>query len=358
MNPRPAARTAALLALFVLEFPAAAERRRAALPETVLEPTFWSAPSCATVTGLPSIRFTADLGDTASSNDRSPSLNTRPHDLVATDIPNVLYAAFEDAIYESRDAGCSWAKRIIVPGLGFSSVGMVTSHGGRTFAWNNTDSMLVRIRPEGDDVVELPERVAAIGVDRSDASRMIAISMLGMAYASADGGDTWTARAKATNGVVIAAAFSPRDLDRIVVSTSAGQVAQSRDGGNTWSVTSSPNRANVWSVAFSPVDSNVIWLQGLGAARNETIYRSIDGGATFAPVLSASPQIPFNRRRLSPHPSDRDLVAFGSWNNLIVLNGASGSTRIGAMRFAWDVPIWSPAGGVLYLLGADIVALP
>ena len=335
-----------------------AQRRRAVLPEIVAEPTAWTAPACSTVTGLPSLRFTLDLGDTASANDRSPSINARPHDLVVTDVANLLYTAFEDAIYESRDSGCSWTKRLIVPGLGYSSVAMVTSRGGRAFAWNNTDPTLVRIRPEGDDTVALPERVAAVGVDAGDPTRLIAIAMLGTTYESLDGADSWTARGRASNGIVLGAAFHRGDLNRIVVSLSGGQLAQSRDGGATWSLTTTPDRANVWSVAFSPVDARVIWLQGLRVGGTETIYRSTDGGETFASVLAASPQIPFNRERLAAHPNDRDLVAFGSWNNLIVLNGATGATRIGRMRFAWDLVVWSPGGDVVYLLGSDIVALP
>jgi photosystem II stability/assembly factor-like uncharacterized protein len=358
MDPRPRARRIAALLALIVALPLAAERRRAAVPEIPAVSTQWTAPQCATVTGLPSLRFTLDMGDSVAANDRSPSLNTRPHDLIVTDVPNVLYAALEDAIYESRDAGCSWAKRLAVPGLGYSSVGMTTSRGGRVFVWNNTDPFMARIRPEGDDVVVLPDRVAAIAANPVDPDHLVAVGALASIYESTDGGETWTSGVRATNGVVGAVAFNPRDFNHILISVSSRQIAESRDGGKTWAVRATPDGANVWSVAFSPADSRVVWMQGLRPGGSETIYRSTDGGATFSVVLTASAEIPFNRRRLAPHPEDRDLVAFGSWNNLIVLNGQTRATRIGAFRFAWDLAVWSRYPGTLYLLGPDIVALP
>ena len=358
MDPRPRVRRLAALLALIIALPVAAERRRIAVAETPAVATEWTAPQCAVVTGLPSVRFTRDSGDSVAGNDRAPSLNTRPHDLIVTDVPNVLYAALEDAIYESRDAGCSWAKRLAVPGLGYSTVRMTTSRGGRVFVWNNTDPFMARIRPEGDDVVALPDRVAAIGADPVDPDHLVAVSALASIYESTDGGETWESGVRATNDLVADVAFDPSDFNHILISASSRQLAESRDGGKTWTTRATPDGANVWGIAFSPADARVVWMQGLRPGSSETIYRSVDGGATFSAVLAASAEIPFNRKRLAPHPQDRDLVAFGSWNNLIILNAQTRATRTGAVRFSWDLAVWSRYPGVLYLVGPDIVALP
>src|SRR5687768_8023150 len=100
MNPRPRARmVGAFLFLLIITSPSFAERRRVAVPEMPAVITEWTIPQCQTVTGLPSVRFSLDYGDTAAANERAGTVNVRPHDLVVTDVANLLYAAFEDAIY-------------------------------------------------------------------------------------------------------------------------------------------------------------------------------------------------------------------------------------------------------------------
>ena len=108
-------------------------------------------------------------------------------------------------------------------------------------------------------------------------------------WRSMDGGDTWT---KLGGGLPtgltgkIGITVSPANPDRlwaIIEAEPAGGVYRSDDGGTTWTRTNSENklRQRAWyytHVRADPQEEHVVY------ALNTSLYRSIDGGATFTEI--------------------------------------------------------------------------
>lgn len=111
----------------------------------------------------------------------------------------------------------------------------------------------------------------------------------GGVYKSVDGGDTWNKLGGGLPaGLVgkVGVSVSPANGDRvwaIIEAEPAGGVYRSDDAGKTWTRTNSENklRQRAWyytRIEADPVDENTVY------ALNTSIYRSIDGGKSFAPI--------------------------------------------------------------------------
>lgn len=129
-------------------------------------------------------------------------------------------------------------------------------------------------------------------------------------FKSVDGGDHWTeirGNGFAANPGRIGLAVAPSDPKRVyaIVDAKEGGLYRSDDAGATWRKTSGD--ARIWSrgwyfgeIAVEPHDPDVVY------SCNVNLYRSGDGGATFAPVKGApggddyhalwiDPQVPSRR---------------------------------------------------------------
>jgi hypothetical protein len=318
------------------------ERQRSVRPG----PAQWRAPQCASVSGLPGVYFSFDEGRTVSSNDFPDPINYMVL-LAATDVPNRLIAILDGGLYESQDGGCRWFLRAPIAR---EFTGIVAAPGGGAYAWSYVQNVLLRIAASLNDI-SLPEPVIGVGVDPADAQHLIVVSKRRV-YESTDGGSRWNDNGPAPSGLLNAVAFDPHDVRHIAVGYTHGG-AITVDGGLTWQLSDTAG-ANVFTLAFAPSDRNVVWMEGLVPYGAETVYRSIDGGLTYAVVLSASPAIGFNRAGVFPHPTDPDIVAIGAWEGLAIVEARSRSARIGSRRL-WDSVTWSPVLGVIYLTTRSII---
>lgn len=305
----------------------------------------WRSPDCTVVRGLPSMHFLD--GDRIGTNDFV--YNTYASDIVVSATPNVLYAAFDDAIYVSRDSGCTWA--IAVPALGLDpnqAHHLAYSSGEHLFAYDR--NTLVSMTEGSPEAVHFPTDIAKLRVDPADAADMLAIGVDGTVVESGDGGRTWTVLGDATRQLVEDVSFDPSDFDHVIISSSHYGVAATYDRGRTWQRILSP--VSFFPVVrFSPADPRIVWCADEGV-----ILRSTDGGRTFSTILTGTGSIPLGSP--IPHPSDPDKVVF-----------ISGSVSAGAGLAFFDaraaflhrtaIPTlgpaavaWSPAG-TLYFSGAD-----
>lgn len=103
-------------------------------------------------------------------------------------------------------------------------------------------------------------------------------------YWSDDGGQTFNSSAR-----LDAFAFDPHDgLGLHMLGVSGGQVRESRDGGKTWMIKSttpgyvSQAQGVPTAVVWSQTNAQTVFLAGPYAS----IWRSIDGGGTWAQILS------------------------------------------------------------------------
>lgn len=128
------------------------------------------------------------------------------------------------------------------------------------------------------------ERAMRVGGDRGAVGAAGAISRL------APG--TWTA-AGPTNvgGRITAIAVDPHDPDHVWLGAAAGGVFESHDAGNTWTpVFDDQPVLTVGAIAAHPTDSNIVYV-GTGEANGSSysydgngVYKTVDGGATWQHV--------------------------------------------------------------------------
>ncbi len=109
------------------------------------------------------------------------------------------------------------------------------------------------------------------------------------------------------------------DWTHVVVGSAAGGVWKSDNGGTTWTtIFDDYGAASIGAVKINQQDPNLIWVgTGEGAQRNTSawgdgLYKSTDGGATFA---KAGLGDTYNIARIQLHPTDKNtlyVAALGS----------------------------------------------
>lgn len=149
-----------------------------------------------------------------------------------------------------------------------------------------------------------PNTRAPLVVDRANTDRLFAFDNTGRLYRSINGGDDWTVTATQIeiNSYIGGAADLPDSLGNFLLATFP---VETPDTGRRYLLTVSNNGDTVTPVASAlpglgfysvEVDASnpLVILAGVDnqsaqaiAAPNVSIYRSIDGGATFSPTISA-----------------------------------------------------------------------
>lgn len=209
---------------------------------------------------------------------------------------DTVYAGVRGYLFESTDAGADWAATTppdlvlpddfppdyLIPTFSPSFEDDETVYAG-------TDSGMVFRWTAG----ETPEQVADIGheilaleapADGADDSRLVAATEDGV-YLSSDRGDSWTKAQGAPKGIESLAVSSGFATDGTAFIGTKNGLFESRDEGATWSIVRGlpfGDRAYIEAVVTSPdfaTDGTaLVSVRGLG------LFRSIDGGATYAPV--------------------------------------------------------------------------
>lgn len=230
-------------------------------------------------TGAPGVYVTYDGGDTWQS------ILAETHSMDAVEIStsnlDIWYAATENIIFRSDDAGQSWQR-----------FDMVT-----------------------------PDRKAGmpidLQVDPRDPYRIFVNNYNGGNMMSTDGGATWTDASKGYTGLrVHTVAVVPGTGGGIVLANEF----RSQDGGLTWIGTGVPARSFAF---FTPKSGSMTRI--MAAALYGPVYFSDDGGQTWSdPIQVADTQGRPLNPVLAVSPSDPDLmyIAHSHWNCL--LGGGAG----------------------------------
>ena len=216
------------------------------------------------------------------------AIDIDPHD------PNHVIASACSGIYESKNAGDSWRKvqgipsqsrrtRAImqhpsVPDMVFAGTteGFWRSDkGGDADSWMVTTSRQLEI----NSIAVHPSRPDMVYIGTNNYGVMV----------SNDGGKTFTPTNGGFSGRFAYAILSDRDTpNRIYASTintatGGGFLFVSNDNGETWrpSMRSMPSRLITYAIVQDTRDANLLYL-----GTNLGVYRSLDRGATWAPVWS------------------------------------------------------------------------
>ncbi len=123
-------------------------------------------------------------------------------------------------------------------------------------------------------------------------------------------------------------AISPADTNTIYAGTGEEDsrnsispgcgIFKSTDGGHTWKYSGLRDTRHISRIIVDPRNSNVVWVAALGAAwtnsKERGLYRSIDGGQTWALAKFVSDKAGFID--LAMDPSNPDVMFAASWERL------------------------------------------
>ncbi|MCO6493289.1 MAG: hypothetical protein J5I98_33015 [Phaeodactylibacter sp.] len=179
-------------------------------------------------------------------------------------------------------------------------------------------------------------------------------------HRSTDRGNTWNATS--TNQVdpnlgnpILAIAVSPLDNDILFVATSpllgpGAGVFRSTDSGQSWqAVAGLPDRVAM-DIVFHPDDDDIAFVAFSGFGTNH-IYKTEDGGDSWAPSDAGLPDVPANAIAIDPdQPSDmyagNDLGVYASFDG--GQNWEPYSTEIAEAAMAYDLVV-SPSDRKLWV---------
>jgi photosystem II stability/assembly factor-like uncharacterized protein len=285
-------------------------RRRAAAPAAPF-------PPCSIVTGTGAVTFTRDEGRTLAPTAQPLSGIGYTYGLAPLDEPATLLAWHKSDLLISTDNGCSWRVAGSATEWGFPPT-ITAAKGGRAYIWSDNNRFLLRYDARGLVKLKEPAAFTGLGVDANDADHVRAGSDEGVIWDSRDGGVTWDPigmlRPDSAPSIFYRFAFSKSDLDHIVAGTTIGGAYVSHDGGRSWTKSAGfgAGGVNAFNLAVSPADDRVVWAIALKMGEGlRHVYRSGDGGATFAPVVDESASVTLiNGNVMAAHPVDPDILYF------------------------------------------------
>lgn len=286
------------------------------------EPITWQPPSCNAVTGTGAVSFSADQGATLAPMDQVIQPVTYTFGLVALGKPGAMLAGSGGKLLASSDAGCSWHE--IGAGVGPNSSALRLRAAGdtRAYAYGDNDIVIVRVDDEVITKLSSPagqEGIIGLGVDANDPDHVRIGDTAGRLWDSIDAGLTWSPSGiPAFNDPLgYRAAFDPQDIDHVLFGGGVVGVRVSPDGGLSWTSATGlgPGTANAFNLVVSPAAGEVVWVEGLDLAdpNNATarhIWRSEDGGLSFAAVVDSDDATLYNGNHMFPHPTDPDILYF------------------------------------------------
>jgi photosystem II stability/assembly factor-like uncharacterized protein len=308
-------RTLLLAVALAFVLPAhAAPRRRAVTPSPF--------PPCSIITGTPAVTFTRDHGETLTPTAERLQGVAYTYGLIVLD-SGTLLAWHKDDLILSTDAGCNWRTVATFVNPEFPPT-LTAAPGERAYAWSDHRQFLVRYDSRGAQSLKAPGSIAGLGVDRSDGDRLRAGTEDGVVWESTDAGQTWDPVGRLETGqaaIYYRFAFDPANLDHIVAGTTTAGAFVTFDGGRSWTRAEAfgSKGGNAFELVISPADPNVVWMAGLdnaelddnAASHGRHIYRSTDGGRTFAAVVGASATVTIvNGPVMAAHPRDANIVYF------------------------------------------------
>ncbi|HEX7183218.1 MAG TPA: dispase autolysis-inducing protein [Thermoanaerobaculia bacterium] len=288
----------------------------------------WKVPACQRIVGSSAVTFTQDDGATLTPGTRPLTGTTYALGLVALDTPNTLLAAVGSVIYRSTDAGCRWTVLADLSAHTNELLTLTKAGGDRAYVWGDNRGVLFRIDGSAVTVLKSPvTSVLGIGVDPRNADHVRLGDGNGQIWQSTDAGATWSPLgAPALEGAfAYRAAFDRTNPDHILIGTMVNGAYVTTDGARTWTRAFgvSKGNANVFNLVISPADPQVVWAMGIDLDIVDTdpgngrfIYRSVDGGYTFDPVIHQDPAAGIqmqNGPTMAAHPTDPGVFyyAFG-----------------------------------------------
>jgi hypothetical protein len=149
-----------------------------------------------------------------------------------------------------------------------------------------------------------PPGISSIAVSASGST--VLAHLAAWVHRSTDGGTTWTRIAVAGR-----LRFHPSD-DRLAIAASAAGPQYSVDGGLTWTVAAGAG-TQIIGVEYATSDPLVVYASS--HTNQGALYRSADGGQTYAAVNTTTPYLgpgPYGTTTLWVDPTNSDILVVGN----------------------------------------------
>lgn len=309
--------------------------------------TTWAAPACASVMGTSAVTFSIDGGVTTAPSDAPPlSGIAYTFGLVTLDAPGAVLADHAGELFLSRDAGCHFES---LGKTGLTAATLAAAPAGLAYGWVDNADGLYRVQvggagaePTWTPLTAPSAHVVGLGVDPDRPLEVRMMNGAGQVFQSKDRGEHFEplgSPCPATTGLIYRAAFDPHDLDHVVCAVAKEGAWVTSNGGVDWIPSQGfGDKANGFSAVVSPSNGAVVWLEGVTLLPLEArhVFRSEDGGATFAPVVDeANGVVLTNGSPMWAHPTDPNRVVFefgtdfqGYGTDIYVYDHALGSVKI------------------------------
>ncbi|MCU1347354.1 MAG: hypothetical protein JWO56_384 [Acidobacteria bacterium] len=344
---------------------AGATRRR-----TAPRPLF---PACDTVTGTPAVTFSRDGGQTFAPVEQKLEGVGYTYGVAALDASTLL-SWHKSTLSISSDGGCSWANVGDYEDGGFPP--SIVAGRREAYIYSDNRPFLGRfdVATRTFTTLKAPGSIIGLIVDPAMPSHLRVGTAEADIFDTVDSGASWTRVGIVTARIplIYRIAFDPHDLNHILAGTVADGVLSSRDGGRNWTLATglgTKGQVNAFQVLVSPADPGVAWAMALdmsdeaSASHGRHVYRSTDGGLTFAPVVDASADVPLiNGPAMAVHPTDPNVVYFvfgtyfqGYGTDLFRYDAATSRlTRAHLDRDDIDAIAFSPADPNVMYFGLEI----
>jgi photosystem II stability/assembly factor-like uncharacterized protein len=351
-----------ILILLLLPIPLSAARHRASLPV--------SFPACAVVEGTPAVTFSRDGGVTLAGVAQKLEGVGYTFGLAALD-GRTLIAIHKQTLSISTDAGCRWSA---VGSVAFDDPPRIAAAGAnRAYIWGDGRAALARYA--AGVVTMLKPPVTIVGIAASG-DRVRVGGDDGSIWESVDGGGTWAqigVRAFNSAGLVYRAAFDPASFDHVLFGAASVGARVTFDGGKSYATPAGLTAGtNVFNIVISPADPKVVWAMGINLAEADAnvpshgrhIYRSVDGGASFVPVVDEAPGVQLiNGPVMAAHPTDPNVLyfVFGTYfdaygTDLFRYDAAAKSLTVSHFNYDdFDAIVFSPADPSVMYFGLEVV---
>lgn len=264
---------------------------------------------------------------------------------------SVIYANSISGIYRSTDDGATWTRQYSTLS-GTTSIAVDGANSNVVYAAADNPPIpgaLNGLFKSTDSGITWTEVSSRTGTALYAPTRLTGVLYLvaGGIYTSTNGGSTWSANLAPDNYNVFAIALAPSDPSVLYTVASDGNLYRSSDGGNTWtapggSFTAYPNANSYLYIANLAVDSqneNMVWAVNQAG----TLWRSIDGGATFSIV-----------QQIGNNPQGRVYFSI-SGSNIIagqMLSFDGGSTWSALPFIAYETAALATPGAILIGAGS------
>ncbi len=164
--------------------------------------------------------------------------------------------------------------------------------------------------PDGGDVRSLAQ-------DPVNPDRIYMGTSAGQLYLSLDSGLTWSRYARLGEGddyVLDHTVIDPKDANTIYVAawsieSGGGDLFRSKDQGHTWQTLPGMHGKSIRAFAVAPSNSQVLVAGAL-----DGVFRSSDGGDTWARISPENHRELKNVESLAIDPTNPDIVYIGTWH--------------------------------------------